>query len=366
MMWKNVTGSNDKYGHRLLSMFITVLLLLIAGICGAAENTSLIIPKGTIFRVKILDSLNSNINRKGDQVRLEVAEDVVVKGVVVILKGTRDLATVGEVYRPGLFRAQGYIKISAGSFRTFNNVEVPVHIGKAVQGSPSETERLLGALIPTVNTSTGSGSGSGSSSFNHETGSGSANWSSSSSSFSFGLNPGCLIPGHEAHIDAGAEIYVNTDRDVDLGITSESAPSGDKSAAITEAGAAVAAESSAPSIPTPSPTPSQAFTLKNVLVCRGISDEGDPVGVNNIFTGDLKSLSIWCDFESPGTDTLLESKWYCEGQFLRAKQLFIDADRNPRFASGSIYAGAPLPRGRWRVDLLLNERVLKSSEFVIR
>ncbi|MFH0801397.1 MAG: hypothetical protein V2A78_03300 [bacterium] len=356
------------------ALVLSLLLMSIARGNGA-ETGNLVIPKGTIFCVKLLDSLNSNLNKKGDQVRLEVAEDVTVNGVVVIPKGSRDMGTVGEVHRPGLFRAQGYIKITAGSFKTINNVDVPVQIGKAAQGAPSDTEKLLSALIPTVNTGTGSGSGSGTTSFDPATNTGSGSWSSSSSSFSFGLNPGCLIPGHEAHIDAGATLYVNTTQDVDLGIKADQVTGSGVAAAKGTAaeppptsndasGAVKAADPPAAQAATPSPKP--AFTLINILVCRGISDAGDPVGVNTAFTDDVKSLSIWCDFTNAESDTLLESKWYCEDQFIRTKQLFIDVDKAVSATSGTIYSSVPFQNGKWRVDILLNGQVLKNTEFVIR
>ncbi|MDD5476251.1 MAG: hypothetical protein PHU03_07055, partial [Syntrophales bacterium] len=84
------------------------------------------------------------------------------------------------------------------------------------------------------------------------------------------------------------------------------------------------------------------------------------------FTGDIKSLSIWCDFTNAESDTLLESKWYCEGEFVRNKQLFIDVDKPLRATSGAIYSSVPFTKGKWRVDILLNGQVVKSAEFFIR
>lgn len=346
-------------------MAVMIFMLLSAGINAPADTGGLVIPKNTIFRVKLLDDLNSNMNHKGDLVRMEVMEDVSVNGIVVIPRGTRGTGTVDDVKKAGMGGRQGQIKVTTGSFKAINGVDVPVKIGKGAAGKSTETDNILRAVVPSVSSTSSSSSSSSSFSWDPSGQSGSGHSSSSGTSFSFGLNPGWLIPGRDAYIDAGTELYVNTKDDIDLGLTfKQAAPPGSEQAQ-AGAGAQFTGSGAGAGAPAASSEQKPALVLHDVLVCRAISDDGDPVGVNKVFTSEVKSLAVWCSYDNAGTDTLLETMWYHEGELVRNKGLYIDADKKQNKVTGVIYSSEPFSKGNWKMDILLNGAVLKSIEFKI-
>jgi len=108
------------------------------------------------------------------------------------------------------------------------------------------------------------------------------------------------------------------------------------------------------------------FAVTNVLVCKSISENGDPIGINTVFHQKVKSLAVWCSFENLESDTMLESKWYHDKLLIKTKQLIIYKDKNQSFVSGTVIFPYPCLPGNWRMELRMNNQMLKNLAFKIK
>jgi len=302
-----------------------------------AENTNLIIPKDKVISVELLDDLNSATNKNGDKVIFETREKIIIDDVVVIPYGTKGTGTVEEVHPAGHWGKGGYFKINFGSLKSINDVEIPIEIGKSAQGA----QQAAGVILPVV-----------------------------SLVFFWPLAFFGFTKGKEAQIPKGTQMFVNTRNEVDLGITPEQALEtyGDsvlKDMSTTDA--PKSAETQRLAVKSdPAKTEQLPFTITNALVCKGISEDGDPIGINSVFYQKVKSLGIWCSFENLESDTMLESKWYHDKLLIKTKQLIVYKDKHQDFVSGTVIFPDYCQPGSWRVELRLNNQVLKNLAFKIK
>lgn len=61
------------------------------------------------IKSKIIDSVGPGKSKKGDNVRIELTEDIIIDQMLVAPKGSRVIAEVGEVKRPGAFGRPGEV-----------------------------------------------------------------------------------------------------------------------------------------------------------------------------------------------------------------------------------------------------------------
>lgn len=93
------------------------------------------IPQGTVFAVRLLDRLSSLSSKTGDTFRIEVVEDVVVDGAVVIPVGSIGHGRVTMAEKAGSLGRSGDIGFRFDAIRTFDNVQVPVQWEEAAKSS---------------------------------------------------------------------------------------------------------------------------------------------------------------------------------------------------------------------------------------
>jgi len=68
---------------------LTVISLFILTFCATGfSQKKRLLQEGTIVKIKMNENLDSRVSKVGDMVSMEVSEDVVVDGVVVIKKGS--------------------------------------------------------------------------------------------------------------------------------------------------------------------------------------------------------------------------------------------------------------------------------------
>lgn len=81
---------------------------------------------GTMFAVRVLDRISSATSNAGDMFRIEVLEDVVVDGAVVIPVGSVGQGKVVDARKAGIGGRSGDISIRFDFVRTYDDVRVAI------------------------------------------------------------------------------------------------------------------------------------------------------------------------------------------------------------------------------------------------
>lgn len=97
----------------------------------AAGNA--VLPQGTSIRLRTLAELHSQNNRTGERFDLEVAEDVMLNGVVVIPRGSPATGEITRVRRRGMWGRSGRLETRLLSVRA-NGMTVPIRGTVAERG----------------------------------------------------------------------------------------------------------------------------------------------------------------------------------------------------------------------------------------
>lgn len=84
-----------------------------------------VLPQGTSIRLRSLSELHSQNNRVGDHFDLEVAEDVMLNGVVVIPRGSQASGEVTRVRHKGMWGRSGRLETRLLSVRA-NGMTIPI------------------------------------------------------------------------------------------------------------------------------------------------------------------------------------------------------------------------------------------------
>lgn len=93
--------------------------------------------KNTAVRLKLVNTLSSATAQIGDPVTLEVVDDVLVDGVVVLRKGDKAAGTVAEVELKKKFGKGGRLAISMTSLRLADGEKAPLRSYEEVSGAAS-------------------------------------------------------------------------------------------------------------------------------------------------------------------------------------------------------------------------------------
>ena len=95
--------------------------------------------KDTPVRVKLLQNLSSATAHTGDPVEFEVLEDVLVKGVLVVSRGSKATGAVAEVEIKKHFGHDGKVSFNINSVQLTNNETAPVRCYFSSIGSSSSS-----------------------------------------------------------------------------------------------------------------------------------------------------------------------------------------------------------------------------------
>jgi hypothetical protein len=106
----------------------------------------LILPDSTPVRMKLGRALSSSDAQVGDEVDLEVSEDVVVDGFLIIAKGANATGVVNEAEPKKALGRGGKLGVLVRSVRLANNQEAVLRSGGEGKGSSS----TAGMVIPVM------------------------------------------------------------------------------------------------------------------------------------------------------------------------------------------------------------------------
>jgi hypothetical protein len=99
--------------------------------------------KNTPVRVKLVKTLSSTTAHVGDPVELEVLEDVLVQGVIVLPKGAKESGVIAEAESKKRFGHGGKLAFSVTSLRLANGEQAPLRAYEEASGSAGTSSAVL-------------------------------------------------------------------------------------------------------------------------------------------------------------------------------------------------------------------------------
>ena len=93
---------------------------------GSVAQGNAYIPKGTILRAQLIETLDSKTCKPGDKFSFKLLHNVIVANTLVLKQGTVGEGVVKSVRRAGMFGRGGAIELEAVNIKTRHGVEVPL------------------------------------------------------------------------------------------------------------------------------------------------------------------------------------------------------------------------------------------------
>lgn len=122
----------------------------------AAQRAELVIPQGTILRVRIDQSIDTRRNRPGNRFQATLAEPVLYNGGTLLPRGTRFAGHVMESKPSGRLKGRAVISLTLDSFRA-NGREYEVNTRGTTRVSARHKKRNLVLIGGGVGTGAGIG-----------------------------------------------------------------------------------------------------------------------------------------------------------------------------------------------------------------
>lgn len=104
-----------------------------------------VLPQGTSVRLRTLTQLHSQENRTGERFDLEVAEDVMLGGVVVIPRGSPATGEITRVKRKGMWGRSGRLETRLLSVRA-NGMLIPIS-GTVAERGDTGTAGVVASIV---------------------------------------------------------------------------------------------------------------------------------------------------------------------------------------------------------------------------
>jgi hypothetical protein len=108
-----------------------------------------VLPAGTNVRLRLLSALTSQTARAGERFDLEVAEDVMLGGVVIIPRGSPASGEVTKVRHKGMWGRSGGLETRLLSIRA-NGVVIPIRGAVAERGETGTAGVVASILVAPV------------------------------------------------------------------------------------------------------------------------------------------------------------------------------------------------------------------------
>lgn len=133
----------------MLKSIFSILLLLIFVIDGIAQSTeTILIEKGTVLKVRSLNNLKSNKVSEGDEIELEVYEDLVINEKTAIKAGTPVLGYIESFEKAKFLGKEGLLIIQITSTKAVDKTFVPLRIYKSsIYGEDKSDASIVLSLI---------------------------------------------------------------------------------------------------------------------------------------------------------------------------------------------------------------------------
>ncbi|MBQ8693988.1 MAG: hypothetical protein IJ520_12705 [Synergistaceae bacterium] len=153
------------------------------------------LPAKYILKLRFMDELSPAISKAGDQVRLELMDDIIIKGCLVAPAGSLLLTEVRQVKKPRMFGVPGEVRLNFKELRPLGPQHPDVTIGaeaqKAIADARKAGDRGEGPVI----------------------GAGAASIAGAAILGPIGLVSGFFIRGNSLKIAAGSRTYLQIAED---------------------------------------------------------------------------------------------------------------------------------------------------------
>ncbi len=126
---------------------IAAILIFSLTFCPFLEAGNLMVPKGTLVRVRLEQSLSTRSTKEGQTVRFTVENSVKIGTRKVIEKGALVQAYVSDVRHPQRFGRNASLKIKFLSVLSTRGREIPIEIGEHAAKTNQQMGMAAGATV---------------------------------------------------------------------------------------------------------------------------------------------------------------------------------------------------------------------------
>ena len=188
----NLTGAS-RNGNPIVMRVESLLATLVMDTVTAQP---VLLPGNTVMKFRFMDELSPAKSKKGDYVRLELTNDIIVNQCLVAPAGSLLITEVRDVKRPRMFGIPGEVRLSFNELKPLGPQRPPVCVGKesenAIKNARKAGDQGEGAVI----------------------GAGAVSIAGAALLGPLGLVSGVFIRGNSLKIPAGSVTFVQTSGDV--------------------------------------------------------------------------------------------------------------------------------------------------------
>ena len=187
----NLTGSS-RNGSPIV---MRVESLLAALIMDPVTSVPVNVPSNTVMKFRFMDELSPATSKKGDFVRLELTNDLIINQYLVAPAGSLLITEVRDVKRPRMFGIPGEVRLAFNELKPLGPQRPNVYVGDASQNAIKEARKIgargEGAIV----------------------GAGAVSIASAALLGPLGLVGGAFIRGNSIKISAGSVTFLQTSGD---------------------------------------------------------------------------------------------------------------------------------------------------------
>lgn len=188
----NLTGAS-RNGNPIVMRVESLLATLVMD---PVTSQPVLLPANTVMKFRFMDELSPAKSKKGDYVRLELTNDIIVNQCLVAPAGSLLITEVRDVKRPRMFGIPGEVRLSFNELKPLGPQRPPVCIGKESENAMKEArkagDRGEGAIV----------------------GAGAMSIAGAALLGPVGLVSGVFIRGNSIKIPAGSVTFVQTSGDI--------------------------------------------------------------------------------------------------------------------------------------------------------
>ena len=188
----NLTGASRAGSPIVMRVESLLATLIMDPVTAVPVN----LPANTVMKFRFMDELSPATSQKGDYVRLELTDDLIINQNLIAPAGSLLITEVREVKRPRMFGIPGEVRLSFNELKPLGPQRPPVTVGdaaeKAIKDARRAGDRGEGAIV----------------------GAGAVRIAGAALLGPAGLVSGVFIRGNSIKIAAGSVTFVQTSGDI--------------------------------------------------------------------------------------------------------------------------------------------------------
>ncbi len=125
---------------------ILLLFALLASVNLKSQN-QILLQEGEIVQVMLDENLDSRVSRVGDQVNLEIAENVLADSIIVIQKGAPAFGTIVRIKEANFAGVEGQLEFSIDYTVAVNGQNIRLRSYQELDGKSRTDEVIVAAVL---------------------------------------------------------------------------------------------------------------------------------------------------------------------------------------------------------------------------